>query len=471
MAATAQNVEFSSGEYRRAADVVNADGTINIQTLQSSIENNALILSNANDQSVFWDEHGITTVSLSRPSEIVRIVSGGIFLSIDGGVTWTTGITANGINASTITTGQLNTERINILNGSFPSFRWDKDGLSAYEFSYDENTGAPTGFNSSKFIRFDQFGLYGINGHPNFNPLINDGAVGEDKIKRDASFALTWDGFMLKSNNNGGYISITSDNDLQVFDSNERERIRLGRIKEGLESFYGLQIKDGAGITIMSQKSDGSLWVKDVLNIQTEGTEETMSSVRIGFMTGDEKDGFNTLPQVINANDNFIVYQDGSVKANNGYFQGEVYATDSYFQGEIHATAGTFTGEITATGGQIGGLGVQELVDKVEYQVKIQIIRGANEGDDATSIFEKDTEAKILKAILYKGTNPVEGDPQDFSYQWSKDGNIILNENGQILNSQTLSVTGDQILKSAVYSCEVEYKYEKPKKDVAEGGT
>jgi len=42
---------------------------------------------------------------LAKPSEIVRIISGGIFLSIDGGATWGTGITGKGINASYITSG------------------------------------------------------------------------------------------------------------------------------------------------------------------------------------------------------------------------------------------------------------------------------------------------------------------------------------------------------------------------------
>ena len=466
MAATAQNVEFSSGEYRRAADVVNADGTINIQTLQSSIENNALILSNANDQSVFWDEYGITTVSLSRPSEIVRIVSGGIFLSIDGGVTWTTGITANGINASTITTGQLNTERINILNGSFPSFRWDKDGLSAYEFSYDENTGAPTGFNSSKFIRFDQFGLYGINGHPNFNPLINDGEVGEDKIKRDASFALTWDGFMLKSSHgDGGYVSITSDNDIQVFDATGVDRVKLGYLDN---NNYGLQLKkdDGDdGKVILQQRADGTLWVEDVLNIQPGDEDYQIKIGHIPKLDGEDYD--RAIVIGTSGSENFIVYEDGSIKANNGYFQGKISATDSYFKGIIEATGGTFTGTITATGGQIGGLGIQELVDKVEYQVKIQI--SAINNGDATSIFENGTEEKKLTAVLYKGTTEIEDNSQSgqsFSYKWYRDGVEMPDK-----TDKSIVIKGSEILRSAVYSCEVVYEYEKTTEDAEEGGT
>jgi hypothetical protein len=67
--------------------------------------NNALVISNAKDQSVIWDETGITATSLSNPAEMLRIVSGGLFLSTDGGLTWTAGITGKGINANVITSG------------------------------------------------------------------------------------------------------------------------------------------------------------------------------------------------------------------------------------------------------------------------------------------------------------------------------------------------------------------------------
>jgi hypothetical protein len=55
-----------------------------------------------------------------------------LFLSNDGGVTWNTGITGSGINATYITSGYLNTGLINIMHKGIPSFRWDGSGLNAY---------------------------------------------------------------------------------------------------------------------------------------------------------------------------------------------------------------------------------------------------------------------------------------------------------------------------------------------------
>jgi hypothetical protein len=93
-------------------------------------------------------EDGITTTNLVRPSEMLRIVSGGVFLSGDGGATWTTGITASGINASSLTTGTLNAAKVNITMGSEVAFRWDKLGITSYKRDQ-------SGISPGIFTRFD----------------------------------------------------------------------------------------------------------------------------------------------------------------------------------------------------------------------------------------------------------------------------------------------------------------------------
>jgi hypothetical protein len=113
-------------------NVIDSNGAITSKALEAAFANNTNILKNAANQSVVWDDTGITTSSFSNGAEKVRITSGGIFLTNDGGNTWTTGITGDGINAKVITTGQLNTNNITILNGDAPSFRWDTNGINAY---------------------------------------------------------------------------------------------------------------------------------------------------------------------------------------------------------------------------------------------------------------------------------------------------------------------------------------------------
>jgi photosystem II stability/assembly factor-like uncharacterized protein len=101
--------------------------------LSDAFANNAYVLSNIANQSVKWDEYGITTTDTTNPADIVRVTSGGIYLTEDGGRNWTTGISASGINAKTITTGQLDTGAVTIMSGDQTAFRWDDSGINAFK--------------------------------------------------------------------------------------------------------------------------------------------------------------------------------------------------------------------------------------------------------------------------------------------------------------------------------------------------
>ena len=190
--AATQSLQYHEGEYTRAAQAINSDGTINSSLLQNSLKNNNLILQNAKNESVFWDETGITISSFVDSNKIVRLTSGGIVLSSDGGRNWTTGITGEGINASTITTGRLDTNLIRIFNSNQKTFEWNSRGLHAYEINENEIP------NYDKFVRFDQYGLYGYElkeendeSEPVFEPQNIDDVV------NNAFFSLTWKGLTI----------------------------------------------------------------------------------------------------------------------------------------------------------------------------------------------------------------------------------------------------------------------------------
>jgi hypothetical protein len=76
------------------------------------------------------------------------LVSGGVFLTQDGGENWVAGITAGGINANCITTGSINASNINITMGEIAAFRWDEKGISSYKRDSE-------GIYSGIFTRFD----------------------------------------------------------------------------------------------------------------------------------------------------------------------------------------------------------------------------------------------------------------------------------------------------------------------------
>ena len=309
MAATTQSVEYHTGEYAKASGVVTEQGTIDANVLQNSFLNNSFILSNASEQSIVWDSSGITTTSLIKPNEIVRIVSGGVFLSNDGGSSFNTGITGSGINANYITTGQLNTSKVNIMSGSFPTFRWDSVGLNAYEYKIID--GKPANFNYAKFVRFDQYGLYGVSGASEFLPK------SEDEVWDKANFALTWKGFMLK--NDDGSVRITSNEDIQVI-GGDKERIKIGRIDTGV---YGIRISNDQGAPVMETDDKGELWLKNRLRVGTNNT----STVEIGYL--DAVRAETDIHEVIHAGNGaqeFIVYEDGKMLAQGAEFHGTIFA-------------------------------------------------------------------------------------------------------------------------------------------------
>ena len=373
--AQTQQAEYHTGEFKRAANVVQPGGTISFSVLENSLLNNAMRLENARDQSVVIDEYGITSTSLTNPSEMVRLVAGGIFMSTDGGQTWRTGITGTGINTSYLTAGQLNVDEIYIMSGSQPAFRWDRDGLSAYTYS---EIGNNRSYNLNKYVRFDQNGIYGR--------LDKEGEKDEDYknvkgIMENAPFALTWDGFAL--NGNGGAVRITNTEDIQVFAGKGGvERIKIGRLDKD-NQVYGLRIKDASGAIVMETDSNGQLWLKDKLQI---GTSQDTYMVQIGNLGGSKDDEIDGPGQVINASGKFIVYEDGTMEANAGRFSGVIIANDGKIggfnmsggiltsiagdedglpyltldgnSGTINIRKGLFSGELVAPSGTIGGFNI-----------------------------------------------------------------------------------------------------------------
>lgn len=251
LTAQVQKVEFNSGAYDRTAAALTADGLLNSELLQKSLDGNHLILKNADNQSVVWDKKGITATNLKNPSELIRIVGGGVFLTTDGGVNWTTGITGSGINAQVINTGRLNTNQVIITNGDKESFRWDSTGINAYR---KRNDG---GYNINSYVRYDEYGIYGIEGNPDFVPQKL-----EDVIK-EASFSLSWRGFHLRNKDNGGSLSLSNDEDFCIRNSDDDIIIQIGRIGEHQKdnNIYGIVIKDTDGKDAFKATQEDGLMV------------------------------------------------------------------------------------------------------------------------------------------------------------------------------------------------------------------
>ena len=395
---TTQSLQYSTGEYERASKSFEGTGVINSETLQNSIKiNQDLVFSSQNDE-VRQDSTGLTLTDKTNPSKKCKLTSGGLFISTDGGVTWKNAVRGEGIATQYLTAGAINVENITILNGDSPTFRWDKDGINAFSQIYDSQ-GNKLGINLQTFVRFDQYGIYGLrksgsNGEE-YHP------TSEQQIWDDASFGMTWKGFFVKNKGTQGWVEVSSENDVSIFktiDGTNIQKIKIGRLDDSENPVYGLRISDDTGATVMETDEKGQLWLRNKLSI---GTTYTSNSVKLGSLGNEEEDYITRIDddgkevkisengqRVFDANNTFVVFEDGTVRA-----------TDGVFSGTINATDGTFTGKIFATGGKIGGLEIRGVSDATYATIDST---GLTISNGAFSIVKKNYE-------LTTDTTPTEG--------------------------------------------------------------
>ena len=394
--AATQSLQFQTGNFQRAASAFNTNGSLSQGALQNSLINNSLILSNATEQSVVWDDTGITITNLSKPNEIVRLVSGGILITNNGGDTWAAGITGNGINASYLTAGQIDASRINIISGGFPTFRWDTNGISAYRFNLEEGTNKPTNTSLGNFVRFDQYGLYGINTGNDLDFVVKD----LDEVKKFAQFGLTWDGFFLKSNHTkgdysvNGRIEISSDEDIQVIDGDNVERIKIGLLDvtknkdNTYTGHYGIRISDLNGKSVMMSNDDGMLWLtqKILIGPAFDFSAYYTSRVELGiinsWLSTDKTGPLYNKAKIPYSK--ILSIKDGTSSNTENlaiYDTGRIIARDAEIHGSIYADSGTIGGiSVTGLADAIGNINLSKLSIVSE---KGNIIRYSSKGEIA----------------------------------------------------------------------------------------
>lgn len=302
--ATTQSLQFVQGGYNRAAGVVNEKGELKADVLQDSLLAAQDIVTKATDESVVQDNTGITLTSLKNLDQKLKITSGGIVFSDDGGETWTTMMKAGQIGVQFLSAGSISTSKITIMDGTTPAFRWDTNGITAYWSGKDYLT--PTDnpvLKMNRFVRFDKFGIYGYN-NGNDNDNTNFVPASEEEVRSKSMFSLTWSGLLIRSiqkdgsNNVVGSIEINNKYDI-VVKKGDKDKVLIGRLNDN--GNYGIRICDDDGKPVLETIDNGSLWLRQSLSIGTG----TSTKVKIGVLDND---------QVFNANDNFIVNKDGTAK-------------------------------------------------------------------------------------------------------------------------------------------------------------
>lgn len=297
IASTTTSLQYASGGYQRAANTITPNGEIKMESLEEAMSNNAWILANSKNQDVIWDSGlGIIVTDKGNSSTAVRITSNGIMMTTDGGKTWINGITGNGINTRYLIAGQIDASKINIVDETGYAFKWNKQGLSAFNKKNDET-------NEMQFVRYNRYGIFGTTqGSTLESELALTSSVDEaiKVIEKYSNFSLTWNGLSLR--NNDGGIALQPLNGLEIFEPNlkftqdfinaninaqnpdgetysindEIPLVSLGKFKSGsginYETTYGLRIRNKKGNVVLEGNKDG-LFLEDQLvlgNIKDE---------------------------------------------------------------------------------------------------------------------------------------------------------------------------------------------------------
>lgn len=223
--ATTQQVQYSTGAYEKSVAQTEAIAKDTVSFLTEALDEMA---------SVDLSDPVVESTSSDLASRLLvvdgKVLIGEVTNPETGDVQWKTGLSSKGISASLLTTGQVDTQAIQIMSGKDPLFRWDSKGISAYD--HINTNKITTGINKSKFVRFDKNGLYGINGLADPDSWAPESPA---EALEKATFGLTWEGLKVKSNDNSTLFignaaksSATDTTIMKVCDSAGSETFSVG---------------------------------------------------------------------------------------------------------------------------------------------------------------------------------------------------------------------------------------------------
>lgn len=339
--ATVQQTQYSTGSYEKAVALAEADVQTRGKFVTDALSGMSGKLAVAGQTTVVQDQYGITLTDSITKDEM-RLIGGAILMSIQdpdtGERSWKTGLTPDGISASLVTAGTLNAGNVTIMNANEPVFRWDAFGLSAFDVDWS-NSAISGKVNPYKFVRFDKYGIYGISNENTFVPeeinsknqasnqqkeLVIDGRSWKpssaEEILDRATFALTWEGIKIKTNEVETLIGHNQGKIIDIFKTNQdgtKENI-LTLTENGDLNISGI-ITTKAGGTIGGWKiGDNYLCTTDsdgnIHNVGTEGSFCIYSSKTSTTGTaGGSPDTINLWRLTIG--ENFGVSNDGIVYA------------------------------------------------------------------------------------------------------------------------------------------------------------
>lgn len=150
--ASVQSLTFNENMYKRAANFT-PQQYVQAEALQGTLDEGDLTLIDANDENVVMDDSGAKGKNINNTSSQYDLNGQGLFFSNDGGNTWDLGVGPQGINMDYAKFGSLDASKVQIVDGNYIYFLWDKNGINAYRNPSSSTSGLVD------FARFNKYGL------------------------------------------------------------------------------------------------------------------------------------------------------------------------------------------------------------------------------------------------------------------------------------------------------------------------
>lgn len=291
--ASSEEMKTNSYLYNTAASAFNTNGSLKIENIQSTLSQADLTYAFMDGTLTIDEENGIWGTS---DRGVVAYRGGGIFTATQkdgyGNWIWNTGITPEGINASLLRAGQIDTNAIRIFAGDNVRFQLNGDGLYAYRFNTVD--GAP---DDKAYVVHNGEGLFLTNKK---GYIYQDATGQEHTLEQDVDrVEISWDGLILRNLANEAVFQADQSGNLSI---TGKISAREGSIGGWLIEDRGLVSKDGTAGLYSSPLYD------------EEGNQADKRIFWVGQDTTDK-----TKPS-------FYVENDGTFYANHAIIKGSISA-------------------------------------------------------------------------------------------------------------------------------------------------
>lgn len=156
--ASVQSLTFNENVYKRASNFT-ALQYVETDSLQSTLDIGDLTLLDTPKENIKLDESGTEGNDINNTASQYKITGEGVMFSTDGGETWDYGVGPKGLNMDYAKFGSLDASKVQIVDGEYIYFLWDKDGINAYRDPSTSTEGLVD------FARFNKYGLSLIEGN------------------------------------------------------------------------------------------------------------------------------------------------------------------------------------------------------------------------------------------------------------------------------------------------------------------